>query len=108
VEELPVEGDRPLIEQRADHLDALDDPRERLGPLPVDAVLGEKAEVAARQHDLGAAPGQLVQGRRGLRDERRLTQDDAGVLGPNRMFVVCWAAAANSSHMSLCHVSSAA
>jgi hypothetical protein len=36
---------------------------------------------------------------------RRTTPE---TLGPNRMFVVCWAAAANSSHMSLCHVSSAA
>ena len=36
----------------------------------------------------------------------RSTTDDR--LGPKRMFSVCIAAAANSNHMSLCHVSSAA
>jgi hypothetical protein len=63
LEELPVEGDGALVEQRADHLDTLDGPRERLGLGPVDLVLGEQAEVPAAQDHLAPAPGQLVERR---------------------------------------------
>ena len=41
-------------------------------------VLREQAEVAGRDHDLGAAAGELVERRHLLADQRRLAQEDVG------------------------------
>ncbi len=48
------------------------------GAGPVDAVLGQQAEVAAGQDAFGAAPGELVEGGEGLGEESRLTQRHRG------------------------------
>lgn len=75
--ELTVEGDRALVEEGADDLDALDHPGQRFRGGPVDLVLTQQPEVAAAQHDLGAAAGEFVEGGGRLGDERRLPQHDA-------------------------------
>ena len=46
LEELAIERDRAVVEQCPYYLDALLDPGQRLGPRPVDAVLGQQAKVA--------------------------------------------------------------
>ena len=46
LEELAVERNGAVVEQSPDDLDALLDLRQRLGPRPVDVVLGQQAEIA--------------------------------------------------------------
>jgi hypothetical protein len=46
LEELAVEGDGAVVEQCPNDLDALLEARQRLGPRPVDVVLGQQAEIA--------------------------------------------------------------
>ncbi|WP_243716736.1 hypothetical protein [Actinomadura darangshiensis] len=65
-------------------------------------------EVAAAADDLGAAAGELVQRRGSLGDEGRFAQDHRGHRRAERICEVPAAAAANSSHRSLCQGSSAA
>ena len=74
--ELAVEGDRAVVEERAHDVVRLLDPGERLDLRPVDAVLGEQPEVADREDAFRATARELVQGRKRLAEQRRLTEPD--------------------------------
>src|SRR4029077_14701072 len=78
LEELALEGDRALVEEGADHLDGLLDPRQRLGARPLDVVLGEQPEVPARETARAAPAGELVERGRRLGNERRLAENYTG------------------------------
>ena len=81
LEVLAIVADGAGVEQRSHDLAGLDDPRQRLHPGRVDAVLGEHRDVAEADHDLGTAVGQLVEGRRHLRDMGRVAEDDVRDVG---------------------------
>ena len=76
-----LEVDAPVRQEAAHHLVRLAETGERLGSLPLDPVLRQEREVADREHDLGAAPGELVERRSLLCDQRRVLEDDAADLG---------------------------
>ncbi len=80
--EVAVEGDRAVVQERADDLHPLDGARQRLHLLPVDAVLRQQPEVATGQDDLGPPAGELVERGGGLGDEGRLAQGHGGDAGP--------------------------
>jgi hypothetical protein len=73
---LAAVGDRPVVEQRAHHLERLDRARQRLHPLEAHAVLGEERLVAEADDRLGTAAGQLIERAEHLNDERGIPQDD--------------------------------
>ena len=76
-----LEVDGPVRQEAAHHLVRLAETGERLGSLPLDPVLRQEREVADREHDLGAAAGELVERCSLLRDQRRVPEDDAADLG---------------------------
>jgi hypothetical protein len=77
-EELAVVRDRALVEERAHHVQGFLDAGEGPGAGPVDAVLGEQAEVSAGQDAFGAAAGEFVEGGERLGDQGRLAQRHGG------------------------------
>jgi hypothetical protein len=106
-EEVSLEVDRALVEQRANHAMSFAQPPDRAAAVPLDPVLLEYGEIPHTQDDLGAAAAQLVKRRGKLSDMGRVaqvhrvdTRTETDPLGPA-------AAATSSSQASLWSISSA-
>ena len=78
LEEVALEVDLAVVEERAHHVHRLAQARERPALRPVEVVLLHHHEVAGRDDRLGAAAGQLVERRELLADQRRLAQEHVG------------------------------
>jgi len=90
-EEVTLEVDRPLVEQRTDDLVRFAQPPDRASPAPFDPELLEHRDVADAQDHLGPTAAELVQRGRQLRNVARVTREDrsdarteADALGPVR------------------------
>ena len=87
-EELTVEGDRAVVEQGPDDVDALLDPGQRLGVRPVDrrtARAGRSCRIRARPRRDRSVSSSRVAAACAMSVGSRNTTPDR--LGPNRMFV---------------------
>ena len=78
----PSKSILPVVEEGAHHVERLTQARERFLVLPVEVVLRHQAEVAGRDHRLGAPAGDLVERRELLADQRGLAQEHVGHVGP--------------------------
>jgi len=91
-EEVTLEVDRPLVEQRTDDLVRFAQPPDRASPAPFDPELLEHRDVADAQDHLGPTAAELVQRGRQLRIGSRVKI--GATHGPRRMRSVRSAAAA--------------
>jgi hypothetical protein len=81
-EEVALEVDLAVVEERAHHMHRLAQARQRPALGPVHVVLVHHHEVARRHDRLGPAAAELVEGRELLADQRRLAQEHVGHVGP--------------------------
>ena len=75
VEEVALEVDLAVVEERPHHVHRLAQARQRPAARPVEVVLLEHHEVACRDDRLGAPARELVECRELLADQRRLAQE---------------------------------
>ena len=73
-----LEVDPSLVEEGPHDLVRLPEASERPGSLPLHVVLVEHRDVPDREDDLGTSSRQLVEGRRLLRDQGRVAQEEVG------------------------------